>query len=68
MIELKPCPFCGKSGRIKEYPDGMFRVVCENYLCPVESFVYYTAQDAVDWWNMRADTRKSWLRRADDGK
>lgn len=56
MDELKPCPFCGGKARVKDYGNGeTFRVVCENYLCPAESFIYHTAQEAIDWWNRRAN-------------
>lgn len=52
-LVLKCCPFCGGKGRIKKYPNGRFRAVCENYLCPVESFDYATEKEAIDWWNKR---------------
>ena len=56
MTELKPCPFCGRNGRLKNYDNGKtYRIVCENYLCPVESFTYHTAQEAIDWWNRRVN-------------
>ena len=55
MANLKPCPFCGKNGRIKKYSDDRYRAVCENFLCPVESFDYHTAKEAQDWWNSRSD-------------
>lgn len=55
MDEMKPCPFCGRRGRIKKYSDDRYRAVCENHLCPVESFDYHTAKEAQDWWNKRHD-------------
>lgn len=53
MEKLKKCPFCGSNGRIKKYNDECYRAVCENWLCPVESFDYHTEQEAIDWWNRR---------------
>lgn len=62
MDEMKPCPFCGRLGRIKKYSDDRYRAVCENHLCPVESFDYHTAKEAQDWWNKRRDPgRDRWI-------
>lgn len=62
MDEMKPCPFCGKRGRIKKYSDDRYRAVCSNHICPVESFDYHTAKEAQDWWNKRHDPeRDRWI-------
>lgn len=55
MDEMKPCPFCGRRGRIKKYSDDRYRAVCSNHICPVESFDYHTEQEAKDWWNKRRE-------------
>lgn len=51
--KLKKCPFCGKKGMVKKYADGTYKVCCENFLCPAETFAFRTEKEAVDKWNKR---------------
>ena len=57
MAELKPCPFCGSKGKIRECV-GEWIVECENTSCPISYPIgafFETEEAAVEWWNRRAD-------------
>lgn len=51
-MELKLCPFCGGAGKVHQSEKGI-KIVCENHLCPCETFVYSTVKEAADRWNNR---------------
>lgn len=54
---LKPCPFCGQKGQIKERTkDDRYTVGCHNGDCLTKpSFVYYSSKSmAAHFWNKRA--------------
>ncbi|MDT3386710.1 MAG: Lar family restriction alleviation protein [Bacteroidota bacterium] len=63
LIELKPCPFCGKteSVRIKIYPNintfeiEQYAIVCDHIRggCGSESGHYNDVDDAIKYWNQR---------------
>lgn len=64
-IELKTCPFCGKSPMLHHdirYPrpecerTNAFEIVCENYDCIigfVDEHYYLTPEEAIQAWNRR---------------
>lgn len=64
MIELKPCPFCGGTGRLDIYISPLWQtkegwvdskrmryIGCED--CGCRTFYFETAEDAVKAWNRR---------------
>lgn len=58
-INLKPCPFCGKSPIIETWRSGgvMFMVKCNNPVCPIPINGYPTGHDLdqiKNKWNRRA--------------
>ena len=55
MTELKPCPFCGRDGRIiRVY--GYFVPYCTNESCILYKIdvCYDTKEKAIEAWNRRA--------------
>lgn len=48
--ELKPCPFCGSNDIAV---NGSTTFWCECLNCRVETFGYYTEEEAVEAWNRR---------------
>ena len=53
MIELKPCPFCGRTPNVEEYRYHSYFVRCK---CGIEqSRFYWDEYDAVKHWNTRKD-------------
>ena len=64
--ELKPCPFCGSPGQVKQtgsnkFPeDRRWGVGCCNPMCSVSPFVwgFFTEEEACKEWNKRAGEKK----------
>jgi hypothetical protein len=61
MIQLKPCPFCGKSAAIEEIDGGYLGVrksvgcsteTCQGYQATV---TFSTHKEAAEAWNKRSD-------------
>lgn len=57
MIELKPCPFCGRDAHIintgNYFPNAVFyRIVCESS-CTMQGRMYKTIEAAAKEWNTR---------------
>jgi len=57
MAELKPCPFCGGEAELTEWEFGYWIVKCTK--CPCDLGRY--------WFRRKADAKKTWNRRADNG-
>jgi len=67
MSELKPCPFCGKPGRLIHNTDSDyesqwdFSVECSSWLdggsCVMDGH-FKTAEEAIAAWNRRADDER----------
>lgn len=61
MINLRPCPFCGGDGKLKEFATHYgagktyYYVYCANEDCPVgpETGNEYTPEAAIAAWNTR---------------
>lgn len=53
--ELKPCPFCGREGRII-FVYGLFVPYCKNESCILYTLdvCYDTKKKAIEAWNRRA--------------
>lgn len=59
MINLKPCPFCGKEAKTMNLTNDLFVVGCDyNPNCPGYmgkcAPEYYTEELAIEYWNRRA--------------
>ena len=63
MSELKPCPFCGKPGVLKQEEDHhgeFYHLGCSSIECPANHILYTMTPEempvveAVIWWNTRA--------------
>lgn len=63
-IELKPCPFCGGEATMSSYTYSLsglgtqYKVECEGHDCPAQPTVdwhYWTAEEAAEAWNTRAE-------------
>lgn len=52
LPELKPCPFCGKSGAQVVPGGGYHKVKCP---CGITVSGYTTARQAIEVWNQRPD-------------
>ena len=56
---LKPCPWCGKPGRVitpKGFAQGGYQVVCAYAVCPmyaVQTFAGDDREKVVEAWNNR---------------
>ena len=57
MAELKPCPFCGGEAKLAEGELGQWIVRCTKCPCDVGRY----------WFSRKADAKKAWNRRADNG-
>ena len=60
MIELKPCPFCGKKPIIETWSSGgnMYMVKCGNMDCPVPLDGYpsgHRLDEVKEAWNRRVE-------------
>jgi hypothetical protein len=53
--ELKPCPFCGKPGKMLSYGSGRWSVDCSNDDCP--AFLSCSEEAAAQAWNNRPGER-----------
>ena len=51
MDELKPCPFCGGTARMREIPVHLFFAHCD--CCLVETDCYDSEEEAANVWNSR---------------
>lgn len=55
-IELKPCPFCGKSKAKIHYPYFTDTYCCiQCYECYCTTALFKTPDEAAEAWNRRAD-------------
>ena len=54
---LKPCPICGKKGRVFQAYDGSFCVQCLN--CSLTTNYFQNANEAKNAWNTRANEKNS---------
>ena len=54
--ELLPCPFCGASARLEDYPEG-WNVYCNNLgVCGIRTgWIRVTRERAIEIWNRRVN-------------
>ena len=64
MAEIKPCPFCGGSARLRYRPGADRRPIASRVLCDSceaegkefsQSCSYTADKEAIKWWNRRVD-------------
>ena len=56
MTELKPCPFCGNSAKLKSEKSGFYTgyyVECTSSLCMVRTSSWGVRDTAIFKWNYR---------------
>ena len=53
MSNLKPCPFCGATPRLRRFVNGSARITCPQ--CHITAFAYRTDTEAIAEWNKRQD-------------
>ena len=59
MAELKPCPFCGgKPPLVEKELRAWVKCRCSNCEVLVETFVFRTAEEAIEAWNRRTEHEK----------
>lgn len=54
--DLKPCPFCGRIGKIHSFNDSQYRVECTNSFCQASYMIgmdFDTEDEAIEAWNRR---------------
>lgn len=57
MVELKPCPFCGKRPIVhRSLFSEKYRIRCENG-CGAETAPFSTKEKAIEVWNTRANEK-----------
>ena len=57
-MELKPCPFCGSTGKMHEKGLNTWVVECSNNQCMASYMIgwdYDTEEEAAEAWNRRAN-------------